>query len=152
MASRRTGNSKWPNLIYLSLAAIFVVGCASASTQPSLSTAELVGTWNGSEGSMTFSLDHAFGGQELKLNSVSGLGCNKVSGRGTWQFLSPQGASGPRLTSFRRGNVIGLVFDGDLSSCGFELTTWRSGNSVALCLYSDPDSPCITPLFKPLHA
>jgi hypothetical protein len=63
--------------------------------------------------------------------------------------LSPQENSGPSLTTYSRGNLVGLTFMNPAHGpCGLpQFTSWTSGGSVGLCLDIDPDSPCTGDLF-----
>ena len=136
-------------------AVILLAACGGTHSQPVLNKSDLVGTWTSSkEGKVTFGSDYKFIATDLRIGSYFSNRCQLVSGSGTWQFLSPQGASGPSLTSYIRGNLISLNFDSSTSvsafTCtggGIELTSWKTNSPAGLCLDLDPDSPCTGSLF-----
>jgi hypothetical protein len=112
-----------------------------------LTVSDLVGTWSG-PGTMTFFPDHKFQGHDIDLSTAYGTGCPILSGTGTWQFLNEQGSTGERLNAYRQGNEIAIDLPGSPNSCGFELTSWKTSALVTLCFYADPDSGCVSPVFK----
>ncbi len=122
-----------------------------AQREPVLTEQGLLGTWVGTQGKMSFLQNHAFVAQNLKLSAAFGRpGCNTVSASGTWQFVSSSGVSALRLDGYSEGKQILTHFSsGSLALCTFDLITWSGSHSrVTLCFYSDPDSPCISPVFK----
>jgi hypothetical protein len=153
---RRTRRSKvMTSRIASSFAgSLLLIGVLAACThnptsEPSLTRAQIVGTWRGPLGSLIFSKDQTFQADSLRsLESVGLEGCTQVSGGGTWQFLSNHGVSGHRLDQYSRGDLIGVELNASLENCSFELTTWEVSSPVGLCYYADPDSPCITPVFR----
>jgi hypothetical protein len=96
---------------------------------------------------MTFLANRSFAGHNLNLNAAFGSGCPSVSGTGTWEFESPKGATGSSLKSYKRGKLISVAFQGHFRSCNFQLTSWEIDPPVGLCIFSDPDSPCSSPVF-----
>ena len=134
-------------MLCASVGAVCLTSCSTQTGQPSINVTALHGSWAGEEGVLTFSADHTFMGRNLQLSPSSSLGCDNLSGTGTWQFLSSKGVSAPSLIAIRQGDLIGVDLNG-LSGCNFQLTTWRPNNVITLCLFSDPDSPCSTPVFK----
>jgi hypothetical protein len=116
-----------------------------------MTRSQVIATWKSTSGAvLTFFPDQHFIAKGLDL-SAFGDGCRNISGRGTWQFLSPQGVSGPNLNSYSKGNVLGLIFTSGIrtlcSGSGPQFTTWEPDSTVGLCLYVDPDSPCTGELF-----
>ena len=140
-------------LLLCALAAgVLLAACGHGDTQPTLTKADLVGTWEGPDGAtMKFLADQRLIVSGLDLAPYFGPhNCESVSGSGTWQFLSPQGDSGISPTAYSKGNLIGLNFNSPISSvCDAEFTTWEINPPVGLCLDLDPDSPCTgNPLTK----
>lgn len=124
----------------------FVFGLSGCTTnfQPVISTRELVGTWKGAEGQLSFNTDHSVKATDLRLDPVAGflMRCPRGrSGMGTWQFLSPKGVGAMDLAQYRRGSLLDINFP----VCFLSLTTWDNGRgpaSATLCFSPDPDSPC----------
>jgi hypothetical protein len=97
---------------------------------------------------MRFFADHQFIASGLNLSADGGNTCSDVTGAGTWQFLSPQGVSGPTLTTYAKGSVVGLIFNSPVSSgCDTEFSSFEINPPLGLCLDLDPDSPCTGEVF-----
>jgi hypothetical protein len=122
--------------------------------QPGITVSQLAGTWTSAEGSgaITFYPNHTFAAARLDLDGLYAVTCHPPeSASGTWEFLSPDGASVPDLVEYSSGYIIGLTF-ADLhskptSSCASvwgmtQLTTWQIDGPLGLCADLDPDSPC----------
>jgi len=134
-------------VLTMGITGLVVGACGSdQSSEPTLSAADVVGTWSGSEGTMTFLANRTFESHDLNLNAAFGSGCPRVSGTGTWQFEGDEG-TGSNSRSYKRGHLIFVAFGGSLTSCNFQLTSWEVDPPVALCIFSDPDSPCSSPVF-----
>ncbi len=133
-------------------ATVLLAACGRGDAQPTLTKADLVGTWIGPDGAtMKFFADQTLIVSGLDFAPYFGPhNCESVYGSGTWQFLSPQGDSGISPTAYTTGNQIGLNFNSPISSlCDAEFTTWEINPPVGLCLDLDPDDPCTgTPLTK----
>jgi hypothetical protein len=94
---------------------------------------------------MSFMSDHSVVVRALNLGYVSPGGtCRSVSATGTWQFDSPQGASGIGLDTYRTGDIIQIEFPSSqpITNCDSQFTTWEINPPLKLCLYLDPDTPC----------
>jgi len=132
--------------LVLTLSVLVATSCSgSSSDQPVLSSSQVVGTWIGQAGSMTFHSDQTFSGHLSRPNADI---CPKVPPQATWAFLSPAGSSGLSLTSYKKGNVIEVTYAGAASDCNFELTSWKIDPPVGICFYADPDSPCTSAPFR----
>ena len=132
---------------YVLAAVLMAAGCGGViDSQPILTRAELVGTWAGPDGAtMTFRDDHTVTVRHLDTTPLSN--CRNVSADGTWQFLSPDGVSGPGLTGYSKGDLVGVAFSAQpILACSSEFTSWEINPPVGLCLDLDPDSPCTGPV------
>jgi hypothetical protein len=135
-------------------AMIMFAACSVPSgAQPVLSSADLAATWASPDGgSITFASDNRFKASGLRFDKfwAGCAGRGKISGPGTWQFLSAQGDSG----MYSKGSLIGLYFaavaGGSSSLClgGITLTSWNVDSAPGLCLQMDPDTPCAGYIFK----
>lgn len=132
-------------ILAVAVAGLTISACGRNQTsQPTLNSSEVVGTWTGPLGTMIFHADRTFEGQELKLNK----GCSGISGAATWQFLSSAGVSSSNPTFYKKGDLIAVDFIGANSACSFQLTSWEIKPPVGLCLDLDPDSPCSSSPFR----
>jgi hypothetical protein len=138
-------------VLLCSLAAlVLLAGCGGATNQPMLTSADLTATWASPSGAtLTFFPNHQFAATGLNLAAYFGASCRNVTGSGSWQFLSPQGHSGPSPTSYAKGNVVSVAFDGPVSPlCDTEFSSWEINKPTGLCLDLDPDTPCTGDLYS----
>ncbi len=149
MTMTRAGWSKIGLLCSLAVV-LPLAACGPATNQPVLTSTDLTATWATPSGAtLTFFSNHQFAANGLNLAAYFGDSCRNVTGSGTWQFLSPQGHSGPGPTSYAKGNVVSLVFNSPVSPlCNAEFTSWEIKQSAGLCLDLDPDTPCTGALFS----
>jgi hypothetical protein len=150
MAALRLGWSAIGQLCILA-ALTLLVACGAANSQPVLTRTDLTGRWSTPNGSwIRFSADHRFSAAGIDLAPFF-PGCPDLSGSGSWQFPSPEGA-GLGLTTYASGSEIVILFASPVSplcSNVVTLTSWEIDPPVGLCLEFDPDSPCTgTPFTK----
>jgi hypothetical protein len=92
-------------------------------------------------------MNHVFRAAELRLARFW-AGCTKsqeISASGTWQFLSPEGATSQGFGgAYLKGSLVYLTFNNSPTEClgGIGLTSWNVGGASGLCLQMDPDTPC----------
>jgi len=147
----RTG--RWLAAAAFGLAGVFLLAsCSRAYSQPTITGAELLGTWVGPNGaSMTFRADQTVTVHNLNLGWRGPTAhCQSVTATGTWQFLNSQGASGTSPRVYSKGNLVGVEFQAQqIEVCSTEFTTWVATPPLGLCLDLDPDVPCTgSPLVK----
>src|SRR5215831_391814 len=117
MVARTRVSTRMTGVLCISALLALLVGCGRATNTPVLTSAELVAKWVSPSGaSMRFFADHQFIASGLNLSADGGNTCGDVTGVGTWQFLSPQGVSGPTLATYAKGSVVGLMFNSPVSS------------------------------------
>ena len=130
---------------------MLAAGCGRRDARPVLKAAALAGTWKSPNGG---EIIFSGGGQrfsatnlrldEYKAGPGSNRECAHVSGSGTWQFIGPQGESGPYLS----GNLLNLSFNSVTNPAMLPCTTivqftsWEINPPLKLCFGLDPDSPC----------
>jgi hypothetical protein len=141
--------AKVNTLVTLTMVTIFgVSGCSSTSRNVIVSS-QLVGTWNSSDGRLTFEPDHSLVAT-LHLDSEARFltACPRAwSGAGTWEFLSPQGTGGPNLAQYQSGWLVSVVLPACADSLDF--LTWGTADSpkrVSLCFTGD-GAYCDGPIF-----
>ena len=147
--SHYSGVALWLNKRRLTLSAtitgvlaVVISACGAGQTsQPILKTSDLVGTWTGQRGALTFSADHSVEGHDLNVDDPN---CRMtISGPGVWQFVSPAGSSSISNTRYKKGNGIFVVFPSQKGTCGaVSLTSWQINGPLGLCIELDPDDPC----------
>lgn len=115
-----------------------------AGTQPIITRAEVIGTWNGPNGAvMTFMANQTVTVRRLNLGWNPTANCTNISAIGTWQFDSLQGASGNSRLAFSKSDILQIDFQAQpIEICSSQFTTWELNGPLGLCLYLDPDSPC----------
>jgi hypothetical protein len=126
-----------------------LTGCMSFAglgpQQPSVNLAKLPGTWVSGDGaSITFTGGDDFTATNFNYGRVM-ASCHTLSGSGTWQLVT-NSEEYPAPPAGTPENLLGLWFSSvsPPGSClgWFQLTTWNTGSTLALCLEMDPDNPC----------
>jgi hypothetical protein len=113
---------------------VFLVSACGpgVDVQPVIRADQLIGRWRAPGGAtMTFTPSHQFTGARLDL--FPGVrACTGVSVEGTWEFLNSHGDSGPSLSAYAQGQVIGIDITNLRAACGAEFTTWQQGSGTGL--------------------
>lgn len=121
--------------------AVVIASHVTRNDPVSVTRQQVTGTWVSEDsGELVFSKGNRFTTPGLKLtHSVSD--CDPGPASGEWLFYS-DGEDGVGDESKDSGPVVGLMFDGQESSCLFDLDAHKAKGKIVLCVTTDPDEEC----------